>query len=76
MARTHRRSLDWPSRCLALAYAFQDAQAAKEALGLIQGNYSPEVFHNPAAFQEISRWADKAAKEKSKQKKSKPKPNP
>lgn len=35
LARTHRRSLDWPSRCLGLAYAFQDAQAAKEALGLI-----------------------------------------
>jgi hypothetical protein len=31
--------------------------------GLIQGNYSPEVFHNPAAFQEISRWAEKASKE-------------
>jgi hypothetical protein len=76
LARTHKGSLDWPSRCLALAYAFRDAQAAKEALKLIQGNYSPEVFRNPAAFQEISRWAEKASKEKSTHKKPKHKANP
>jgi hypothetical protein len=44
MARTHKSSLDWPSRCLVAAYAFQDAEAAKEALELIQGNYSRQFF--------------------------------
>jgi len=57
-ARTLKGSLDWPSRCLVMAYAFHDAEAAKKALELIQGNYSPEVFQNPVAFSEISRWAE------------------
>jgi hypothetical protein len=73
LARTHKGSLDWPSRYLALAYAFQDAEAAKEALELIQGNYSPDVFKDPVAFRDISRWAEEASKEKSK---PKPKANP
>jgi len=72
LARTHKGSLDWPSRCLAMAYAFHDAEAAKKALELIQGNYSPEVFQNPVAFSEISRWAE----EKSKPKKPNPKTHP
>jgi hypothetical protein len=73
LARTHKGSLDWPSRYLALAYAFQDAEAAKEALELIQGNYSPDVFKDPVAFRDISRWTEEASKEKSK---PKPKANP
>ncbi|MGA8660125.1 MAG: hypothetical protein WB586_28735, partial [Chthoniobacterales bacterium] len=76
MARTHKSSLDWPSRCLAAAYAFHDAEAAMEALELIQGNYSPEVFRDPTAFQAIGRWAQKASKKKSKQKKCKLKTKP
>ncbi|MGA8654621.1 MAG: hypothetical protein WB586_00595 [Chthoniobacterales bacterium] len=76
LSRTYKSSLDWPSRCLEAAYAFRDAEAAKEALELIQGDYSPEVFRDPTTFQEISRWAERASKEKSKQKKPKPKPNP
>jgi hypothetical protein len=68
LARTHKGSLDWPSRYLALAYAFQDAEAAKEALELIQGNYSPEIFRDPVAFRDTSRWAEEASKEKSKPK--------
>ena len=54
------------------AYAFHDAEAAKKALELIQGNYSPEVFKNPVAFSEISHWAE----EKSKPKKPNPKTHP
>jgi hypothetical protein len=30
LARTHKGSLDWPSRCLKAAYTFQDPDAAKE----------------------------------------------
>jgi hypothetical protein len=75
MARTHRGSLDWPSRCLEAAYTFQDPDAAKEALELIQGNYSVDVFQDPGAFSEISRWAKGASKEKAKHK-PKPKTNP
>ena len=63
LARAHKGSLDWPSRCLKAAYAFQDPETAKEALGLIQGNYSPEVFQDPGAFSDISRWAEEASKE-------------
>jgi hypothetical protein len=75
MARTHRGSLDWPSRCLEAAYTFQDPDAAKEALELIQGNYSADVFQDPGAFRDISRWAEGASKEKAKHE-PKPKPNP
>jgi hypothetical protein len=74
LARTHKGSLDWPSRCLVAAYVFHDAEAAKEALELIQGNYSPAIFHNPAAFQDVSRWAEEASKERPKLKT--PKVNP
>jgi hypothetical protein len=74
LARTHKGSLDWPSRCLAVAYAFQDAEAAKEALELIQGNYSPAIFANPAAFQDISRWTEEASKEKAKKPEAKANP--
>jgi hypothetical protein len=76
LARAHKSSLDWPSRCLEAAYAFQDVEAAKEALALIQGNYSPEVFPDPVAFRDISSWAEEASKEKYKHKKRKPKANP
>lgn len=72
LVRAHKSSLDWPSRCLEAAYAFQDVAAAKEALELIQGNYSPEVFPDPATFRDISRWVEEASEGKCNHKK----PNP
>jgi hypothetical protein len=38
---------NWPSRYLAAAVAMQDKQAAREALALINGNYSPEIITAP-----------------------------
>ncbi len=73
LAQTHKGSLDWPSRYLEFAYGFQDAEAAKEALELTQGSYSSDVFQDPVAFRDVSRWAEEASKEKSK---PNPKANP
>jgi hypothetical protein len=49
---------DWPSRYLVLAYGKGDKEAAREALEVIQGNYSPEVIGMPIVFQDMSVWAD------------------
>ena len=50
---------DWPSRYLSLAFFFKDQTAARDALAVIGGNYSPEVIGRPDAFQEMSAWAEK-----------------
>jgi hypothetical protein len=44
---------------LATAFAFEDRESVKEALALIQGNYSPEIIPDPQAFQYMSSWAVK-----------------
>jgi hypothetical protein len=49
---------------------------SKEAMELIQGNYSPAIFRSPTAFRNICRWAEEASKEKSTPKKPKHKANP
>jgi hypothetical protein len=76
LARAHKGSSDWASRCLEAAHVFQDVEAAKEALQLIQGNYSPDIFRDPAVFRDISRWTEKSSQEKCKRKKPKSKANP
>lgn len=50
---------DWPTRYLATAFAFENRESVKEALALIQGNYSPEIIPDPQAFQYMSSWAVK-----------------
>lgn len=49
---------DWPSRYLVTAFAFHDKNAAREALAIINGNYSTDVIKLPTAFQAISHWAE------------------
>jgi hypothetical protein len=48
---------DWPSRYLVYAYRFGDREAAWDALKIIRGNYSPEIFTDPTAYQELEKWA-------------------
>jgi hypothetical protein len=49
---------DWPSRLLAYSWQFKDKEAAKEALSIIQGNYSGEIFTDPTAFQQLGQWVE------------------
>ena len=49
---------DWPTIYLTDAKAAGDKEAAREALWIIQGNYSPEVIIDPDAFQSLSEWAE------------------
>ena len=58
LVKTCGAETDWPSRYLASAFSFQDKETAREALGVIAGNYSPEVFGKPEVFQDVSAWAE------------------
>jgi len=51
---------DWPSRLLAYSWQFKDKETAKEALSIIQGNYSSEIFTDPTAFQDLGKWLESA----------------
>jgi hypothetical protein len=49
---------NWPTRLLVNAYAAKDREAAKEALKIINGNYSPEILVHPEQFQDLAKWAE------------------
>jgi hypothetical protein len=58
LVHTYGPKTDWPTRYLVSAFAFADKEAGKEALDVIQGDYSPEIITAPQAFQDFSRWAE------------------
>jgi hypothetical protein len=43
---------------LVLSYAVKDLPATKDALDVLQGNYSPRVVGDPSFLQEVSIWAE------------------
>lgn len=56
--QTYGANTDWPTRYLVDAWAYQDKPAARVALKIIQGNYSPEIITEPTVFQDLSKWAE------------------
>ena len=57
LVHSYPKSTEWATRYLALAYTMRDLPATKDALDVLQGNYSPRVIGDPTFFQEASIWA-------------------
>lgn len=56
------KSSEWATRYLALSYMMKDLQGAKEALNILQGNYSPRVITDPTFFQDAAIWVENQRK--------------
>jgi hypothetical protein len=54
LIKTYGPNTDWPTRYLAYAWTFKD----KEAIKIIDGNYSPEIITEATAFQDLNKWAE------------------
>jgi hypothetical protein len=51
------RNSGWPSRYLLTAFQEKDREAAKEAFGIVGGNFSPEVIQ-PDKYRQIAQWIE------------------
>ena len=58
LVHSYGSQTDWPSRYLVTAFAFHDKDATREALAIVNGNYSTDIIKVPTAFQAISKWAE------------------
>jgi hypothetical protein len=47
----------WPSRYLLTAFQERDREAAREAFGIVGGNYSPEVISSET-YEQITKWLE------------------
>jgi hypothetical protein len=62
LTHSHHDSTEWATRYLVISYAMKDLEATKEALNILQGNYSPMVIADPTLFQEASAWAEEQSR--------------
>jgi len=58
LVHSYPQSTEWATRYLVLSYAVKDLPSAKDALDVLQGNYSPRVVGDPSFLQEVSIWAE------------------
>jgi hypothetical protein len=62
LVHSYPDSTEWATRYLVVSYAMKDLEATKEALNILQGNYSPMVIADPALFQEASAWVEEQSR--------------